>query len=419
MNENTATTLSATPATAVFTRCFPAAGGGSGLDLSRMQAVAVEVGAMESTPEAERFETLASLPDPTPERDNPAALFEGGYLRKGHGAALIAPAGNGKSSFTVQASILWAMGLPAFGLKPVRPLNIAIIQAEDDAEEMAYFRNDICKGLADDGHPAEDVRAALSKVLALEFVGAAGQDFCDRLKMLLGDRPEIDLVIANPLQSYAGCDISRNAELTQFLRGGIDPVIKPSRAGLLWVHHTNKPPSAKERGGWGTDAFAAYAGAGGAELANWVRAQLSLSPSEHLPGVFTLTAGKRGGRLGWRDSEGNPTNKRYIAHTDGLIYWRDATEAEAGELEGHAASRAPGGRRGRVLPLPDMAKKAGELMQPGEERQVDSFRRLVQEAFSIGQHKARDVVGLLAEQDNFYTERTKGFPSKQIIRRLS
>lgn len=300
------------------------------------QALAAEVQRLK---EESKPLTLDDLADPLPEQDNPNAIFKNGYLRRGHGMALIAPAGVGKSTLSIQTSIQWCMGMTAFGIDPVKPLNVAIIQAEDDQEEMAFFRNEITRGLLAEGCHKSDIIKARKKILIYEFVGLVGEAFCARLKLLLKDNPELDLVIINPLQSYAGCDISHNAELTKFLRVMLDPVIKNSHAAVLFIHHTNKPPNAKERSGWGTDSFAAYAGAGGAELANWTRAQLSLVPVEGMTGVFTLTAGKRGGRLGWKDSDGEKTTRQYIAHSDGLIFWRSATDEEILEAEGQSGKK--------------------------------------------------------------------------------
>jgi hypothetical protein len=65
-------------------------------------------------------------------------------------------------------------------------------------------------------------------------------------------------------------------------------------------------------------------GAGSADLANWAREVLALRQTA--PGLFELTATKRGQELGWRDSDGNPTKTRLIAHArDGSMVWRDAT----------------------------------------------------------------------------------------------
>ena len=290
---------------------------------------------VQTIAEQDSLTSLAEIPDPMPEANNPAALFRDGWLRKGGGAFLVSLAGQGKSTWTIQAATCWAMGKAAFGIEPVRPLNIAIVQAEDDAEEVAHFRNQIAEGLETEGGLDRcKIHTAMSEgVMLCDMTGATGAAFLDRLASLLKAHPEIDLLIINPFQSYFGGDVSRNAELTEFLRAGLDPIIKPSRVGVLFVHHTNKPPNAKERGGWGTDAFSAYIGAGGAELVNWARAMLALMPVENMPGVFRLIAGKRGQRLGWVDATGAKTNMRLIAHHDRLIYWREGTEAEAEALQ--------------------------------------------------------------------------------------
>ena len=199
---------------------------------------------------------------------------------------------------------------------------------------MAFFRDHIGECFCRFGGCTKaETAAAAEKVLLFDTCGAVGEGFVSLLRKTLKAHPAIDLVIANPMQAVFGGDLSRNAELSTFLRAGIDPVLKGAdgagRAGLLFIHHTNKPPAAKDRNGWGTDAAAAYIGAGGAELSNWARAILSLMPVEDTPGLFRLVAGKRGRRLGWTGPDGLPTCQRLISHTDVLIYWRDATEAEA------------------------------------------------------------------------------------------
>jgi hypothetical protein len=307
------------------------------------------------------FVRLADLPDPKPEADNPAALFRNGWLRKGGGAFLVAPSGVGKSTWTIQAAICWRLGKAAFGIKPVRPLRVAIIQAEDDAEEMSFFRNQIAEGLqVECGMTHEETAEALKGIALFDFVGSAGDDFVGLLGQTMREHPEIDLWIINPFQSYFGGDISRNSEVTRFLRVGIDPLIKPANAAVVFAHHTNKAPPPKERVGWGTDAFSQYIGAGGAELANWARAILVLMPTG-VPGVFTLAAGKRGGRLGWVDPAGAKTNTRLIAHSGDRIFWRDATPEEAEAVNGECA-----GKRPKYDTAKDAERLADELRKKAE-----------------------------------------------------
>ena len=299
---------------------------------------------------------LGQFPDPVPEEKNPAALFRRGWLRKGGGAFLIAPSGVGKSVWTVQAAISWALGKPFFGLEPVRPLKIVVIQAEDDREEVAFFRNEVSRGLVSEfGFDDWDIRTALgtedpasARVLFYQAVGLLGEAFVNELGAILDSHPDVDLVIVNPFQSYFAGDCSHNSELSGFLRGSLDREIKdPSdtgkdRAAVFFVHHTNKPPNDKDlRDQWGNDQFAAYIGAGGAEIVNWARAILSLMPSG-VPGVFRLIAGKRGQRTGWTDQEGRPVFQRLLKHADnGCVYWRQASPEDEEPVRG-CGGKGPG-----------------------------------------------------------------------------
>lgn len=318
--------------------------------------------------------TLAELSDPLPENMNPATLFHKGWLRKGSGGFLVSTSGTGKSVLSIQASILWTMGEAAFGIKPVRPLHIAIVQAEDDDEEVADFRNQITEGLIEAGYDRATIRAACGKIRLADATGRTGNGFIAFVEECLQDWPDVDLLIVNPFQSYFGGDISHNAELSDFLRTKLDPLIKPARAGVLFIHHTNKPPALKDRQGWGEDVFTAYAGAGGAELTNWARPTLTLMPSETVPGVFRLVAGKRWERLDWKDADGNKTRTRFFAHSTGRIFWREATPEEIAEAQGNV-----GGRK-KADPEADARELAGKLR--GKAMTLTDARQLAEQLFA-------------------------------------
>jgi len=346
--------------------------------------------------------SLADLTPPLPEKDNPAALFRNGWLRKGGGAFLVSTSGTGKSVWTVQAALLWAQGLPAFGIVPVRPLKIGIVQAEDDDEEMVNFRNNITDGLVEQaGLDRDQVEAARTNVLLFDAVGKFGGTFIEYVGKILEEHPELDLLIINPLQSFFGGDISRNAELSGFLRGGLDRFIKPNKVGVLFIHHTNKPPNAKERTGWGADAFASYIGAGGAEIVNWARAVLALMPCENDSGLFRLTAAKRGQRLGWKDAAGVRTDVRFIAHSKNRIFWRDATPEEAATAQASAgrkktpsdpqvdAERIAEILRERAQPLTDARSLAEQLFHRTRGRKAFELLKANPEALGLSLVQAR------------------------------
>ena len=282
-----------------------------------------------------RRRMLAEFRDPLPDEENPAALFRGRWLRRGGSVVFVSVSGAGKSVMATQAAACWAAGRDCFGITPVKPLKIAVYQAEDDDDEVADFRNNIRRGLVANGWTEAEARATESAIIYHDVAGLTGSAFI-RFLSYAQERDKADLLIINPLQAFAGCDISNNAELSPFIRGGLQPVlVRPSApCACLLVHHTNKiPSSAKDRAGWNTDGAAAYCGAGGAELTNWAREVLAMLPHEKTAGVYRLVAAKRGKRLGWKDAKGAPTISRMVAHSEGVMFWREVDEAELSAVE--------------------------------------------------------------------------------------
>ena len=274
--------------------------------------------------------TLADVPEMPPEEKNPRALFKGGYLRKGGGIIAASVAGAGKSTFSIQCALHWVMGKPCFGITPVRELRTAIIQAEDDLEELSMFKANMSKGLSAEGWTSEQIAQAQRRLIfRKDFLGKTGEDFADTLKAMQ-HAEHFDLVIVNPLNSYFEGDISLNADATAFFRKLIDPVIKAkdTECGILFIHHSGKPPKGKDAAQFGKGAFAQYSIQGAAELNNWARAVLVLYPFESNPEFWTLTAAKRHKPLGWTDADGKPTKDFVIAYSSEYVYWRTPSAEE-------------------------------------------------------------------------------------------
>lgn len=298
---------------------------------SKAEAVRKEKGDLdEFSKRYERRRRLCDFADPKPEDENPDALFRNGWLRRGGGAFFVSTSGAGKSVAQTQFCYCWALGRPWFEIAPVRPLSISVYQAEDDADEVGDFRNNIRRGLTSrEDWTDEDTAKAEERIVYHDVTGLTGERFTQFVAEAQR-RDKSDLLVLNPLQSFAGCDIGKNDLMSEFLRGRIDPILRNPDApcGVLIIHHTNKvTQNARERAlVKGTDA-AAYAGAGAAELVNWARAVLTLRPHE-AHGFFDLIAAKRGDRLGWKDANGKPTIVKTIAHSTPLLFWHEATAEE-------------------------------------------------------------------------------------------
>ena len=274
--------------------------------------------------------TLADVPEPPTEANNPQAIFGNGYLRKGQGLMIVSTSGAGKSVMSIQLAMFWALGKTLWGIKPVRPLKVGVIQSEDDADELAYFRTNMRGGLkADYGWTDDELDRAIKGVVFERVIGKTGDAFTSRLKEIQAEQC-YDVVIVNPLFSFFGADLSNNKDDAHFFREEIDPLIKNPAYGfaIVFVHHANKPPKSADRKGWGTDVFAQYIGAGGTDVAGWTRAQLVLMPIDGHAGWFKLIAAKRGGKLGWKDADGNTTYERIICYGKNFVYWRTPNPEE-------------------------------------------------------------------------------------------
>ena len=309
-----------------------------------------------------------------PEEKRPNALFPNGWFRKGQAMFLTSLSGSGKSVITIQLCYGWALGREVLGMKPFRPLTIGIIRPEDDDEDIVDFRDSMRRGFRQVcGWSEADIVEAEKRVLLMNPKGIRREEFIAYLRRVQR-KYHFDLVVINPLQSVAGIDLSKNDELSDFFYGQIDPIIKDDelKCGLLIVHHTNKPPSDADKRNFGKGAFAQYVGAGGQAINAWMRGMLLLMPTIE-PGVYELSAVKRGNRLGWT----NPPGKNYLFPTklirqspkeDHMLFWHEmGVVPESLQSRNAKQKRDPSIDAQELVEKIDVPKTAGELRQMAHE----------------------------------------------------
>lgn len=272
------------------------------------------------------------------------------YLCKGKAAWLLGPSGIGKSSLEAQFAVAWAIGAPAFGIQPARPLRSLIVQAENDDYDLAEMVQGVAA--AHGLHPEDERWATVaSNVLFRTETSSFGARFCARLRdMIDADRP--DIVWVDPLLSFAGIDVSKQDQVTPFLRELLTPVLESTGAVMIGVHHTGKPKDSKATRDW-TAIDWAYAGIGSSELVNWARAVMLLRPVEGR--TFELKLAKRGSRAGAHHPDGEPAiGSVWLQQARGRIYWE-----QVGPPEEPAAGQEgpPRARRGAKEPAGE--SKAG------------------------------------------------------------
>lgn len=267
-------------------------------------------GGAQAVPIANLERTLGGGPD---------ELLRDRYLCRGGALLLVGPTGVGKSSFSMQAIACWSVGRDVFGIRPARPIKSLLIQAENDEGDIAELRDGVLRGLGFSNHE-RDLFA--SNAITARETAKSGMSFCSGPLRTLLDAHRPDMVWIDPALSYIGGDANTQTAVGAFLRNGIAPLLIKFNCAAVLVHHTNKPPTGKEKREWSGNELS-YLGSGSAEWANWPRAVLairSLGSSEE----FELVAQKRGGRLGWFAADGSRTRSKFIRHAqDGSISWEE------------------------------------------------------------------------------------------------
>jgi len=349
--------------------------------------------------------------------EDPNELIRNRFLCKENAVILAAQTGCGKSSFIMQLAFMFALGLPCFGMTPTRKLKTLIIQGENDKRDLHEEISGIVRGLAHHELIAipllEEAKKSVTIRTCTSFSGA---DFINHLDQVLANVPQqFDLLIIDPLFSFAGVDISKEqGAISQWLRNGLNTLLRRHGIGNLIVHHSNKTSKSGAPANPGFNSTYDYAGS--AELANWARGMLVLERLQANDGsvYFRLTAPKRGTRIA-------PNFCKYLAWAeDGGIYWK---EIPPPTIPADAKEAKESQQTDRILAL---ARQAADLLPCDTPMGKSAFADIVKGrmkitsnakigkivAFAIGQ-------GLITERDRKPEDDIKGNIYKVVVRESS
>lgn len=266
------------------------------------------------------------------------------WLCEGYAVSIVGFSGTGKSSLMMQIATSWALGQNVFGLAPVRPLRTLILQAENDGGDIAEaWQGATCK-------MTDTERARLKENIAIvrdtKHMGTAFPAFLESLILKHG----AEVVWVDPLLAYAGFDIADQSLTTDWLRTQVDPVLKRTKAAMIYMHHTTKPKSADDLDSM-TPSQLAYLGAGSAEWTNFARDAGFLYRTKGEPARYKFGFSKRASRCGLTDLDGNRAKSGFIylqhSQEEGVLRWEHApvTATEATPAKGHSSpAKAPVGR---------------------------------------------------------------------------
>jgi hypothetical protein len=256
--------------------------------------------------------TIKDLMDFDPDND-PDNLIGNRWITRGSSMIISGGTGIGKSSLMMQVIIRWCLGLDFFGIKPVKPLKIGVIQAENDKGDLAEaFRGVVHKRFS------LDQMNQLQKNLEFRTETVrTGDQFLAYARRFI-HRSKLDLIVADPLFSYFGGDLSDQSEVSIFLRNKLQPILHETKVAWVWMHHVAKPQR-KDGGEPLTTMELAHSGFGSSELANWAREIAVLHEvGQSKPRRFQLAFCKRGGRIGL------PSPILNLQHSATGIQWEES-----------------------------------------------------------------------------------------------
>jgi hypothetical protein len=257
------------------------------------------------------------------------------YLCKGYGAWLISQSGIGKSTLAWQQSICLVLNRPFCGICPVRPLRVLIVQSENDIGDNA----ETLQGIADSmpNLSAKDMDQIKANLKVIRCRGKTGSKFCQWLEREVVIH-RADVVYVDPLLRFAGIEVSRQDQVTQFLNNDLDPVLARTGVVMIGIHHTGKPKGKQETKGQ-TIYDMAYSGIGSSELVNWARAITIIEAVDQ--GAFRMILSKRGNRAFAQHPDGTNSIFIYLKHSTGKVYWEqtDPPLEPVSSGQGKAAGR--------------------------------------------------------------------------------
>jgi RecA-family ATPase len=282
--------------------------------------------------------------------NDPNTVLGNRWLCRGGSLVVVGQSGVGKSSFSMQLAVMWALGLPVFNIRPAKPLRSLFIQAENDIGDLAEMFQGVREGM---GLTAEQTAALEENLIFYRDTIHCGADFAKAAEVLI-KRHKPDLVWGDPLLNYIGDDASQQKVISEFCGRLLNPISE--RTGIIWcwMHHTGKPtadPRAKSH--W-TGSDMAYSGLGSSALTNWAREVAVLTrvkTPDGMPLTFRFELCKRRRRAGMADMLGNPTEGIYVRHGDTGICWQQCADPTPPEKEKPSGGvytigkkRAPKGR---------------------------------------------------------------------------
>ncbi len=290
---------------------------------SKQELLGVDLGVenfeeWSSREKAKRFgSVLRFTPNMKPKNNDDSNLVGRRWLCRGYLSLFTGASHIGKSVLAQQMATCWSVGRDFFGLKPVKPLKVVMVNGENDEEQIMENFN----GIAEYLKLTEDDYAKLGEnFITISNYDKVGKEFLNVAEEILADiKP--DILIIDPLLHYINANINDQKVVGSFLRHGLGELAKNHNCAIMVSHHNGKPSmDSHARDHWShTDM--SYLASGTSELVNYPRT-VSVLTRKGKTDEFQLVFSKRGNNTGIGES-------LILKHGEDGIYWDKVVEVQA------------------------------------------------------------------------------------------
>lgn len=185
----------------------------------------------------------------------PRRWLYGRLVSRGYTTVVAGPGGVGKSSWTICVALAMASGRDLLHDKPVRPLNVWMLNLEDDLTEIRrrFSAAAGLYGMGDDTLARIHISSGRERpVCLLRATSANGSTFetCDDIGAMAETiaAHKIDVVIADPMLRMHQVPENSNEAQDEFMRI-VNLIADRTGCGMLLVHHTRKGAEAGDAEG--------------------------------------------------------------------------------------------------------------------------------------------------------------------------
>jgi RecA-family ATPase len=311
------------------------------------------------------------------------------WLERGTFATLIGSSGVGKSVAAMQIAIEAAAGKPVFGMTPVRPLKVLLVQSEDSKNDRISQTQCVRELLKD----PEEFKRADDNLLFLT-TNRRGYRLFNHLEDAYTDdetgefKCNVDLFIFNPAFAFfdGGSSVEDSKDVGFFLRTELMPFLQKSGAAAIVVHHTPKLIN-RDTSKWSAQTHM-YAGHGSAEWTNAPRAVITIDNTKSTK-VYQFRIAKRGSQSGWEESNGEYV--RYFSHApkNMPMHWIPSTEEEIAESQQESGLRDEDVLN--VFTEDEPEKSVAEI-----------YSQITKEGFKFSETQIKEIIGRLVNKNRLH-----------------